>query len=51
MDAIKHFKEHVTTLQEVDIGDFRRRMVLYINRLGEEINNDGVIQEIKSMVL
>ena len=51
MNAIKHFKEQIIALQEVDIGDFKRRMILYINRLGEEINNEDAIQEIKSVVL
>ena len=51
MNATKQFKEQVNALQEVDIGDFRRRLILYINRLAENIKADALIKEIKSIVL
>ena len=35
---IKEFKTQVEDLQEVDIGDFRRRLSLYIDRLEEDLD-------------
>ena len=34
---IEEFKNKVSDLQEVDIGDFRRRLSLYIDRLDEDL--------------
>jgi len=50
---IKEFTDKVTYLQEVDIGDFRRRLTLYINRLSEELpdNYQQTIKEMRKLVL
>ncbi len=47
------FKEKITSLQEVDRGDFRRRLTLYINRFSEELpdHSQKIIKEMKSLVL
>ena len=37
-NLIKEFKTKVEDLQEVDIGDFRRRLSLYIDRLEEDLD-------------
>ena len=37
VSLIEDFKNRVLDLQEVDIGDFRRRLSLYIDRLGEDL--------------
>ena len=41
---IQEFINKVTTLQEVDIGDFRRRLSLYITRLEEDLQAQGKIK-------
>ncbi len=43
---IKEFQNKITTLQEVDIGDFRRRLILYINRLEEDLEAKGSVKKI-----
>ena len=50
---IMEFKEKAAHLQEVDRGDFRRRLTLYINRLGEELphNYHKHIEGMKNLVL
>ena len=50
---VAEFKEKVTYLQEVDRGDFRRRLTLYINRLSEELphNYHKHIKDMKNLVL
>ena len=50
---IKEFKDKVTCLQEVDIGDFRRRLTVYINRLSEELpdNYQKTVKEMRDLVL
>ena len=50
---ITEFKEKVAHLQEVDRGDFRRRLTLYINRLSEELphSDHKRITELKNLVL
>lgn len=50
---IGEFKDKVTHLQEVDRGDFRRRLVVYINRLGEELpdNHQQHVKEMRNLVL
>ena len=37
VSLIEEFKNKVSDLQEVDIGDFRRRLSLYIDRLDEDL--------------
>ena len=51
--CIAEFKKKITYLQEVDIGDFRRRLTMYINRLGEELpdNYQQTVKEMKNLVL
>ncbi len=50
---IAEFKEKVIYLQEVDMGDFRRRLTVYINRLSEELpdNSQKIVKEMKNLVL
>lgn len=50
---IAEFKEKAVHLQEVDRGDFRRRLTLYINRLSEELphNSQKTVKEMKNLVL
>lgn len=50
---IADFKEKVIHLQEVDRGDFRRRLTLYINRLSEELshNDQEQVKDMKNLVL
>lgn len=43
---IQDFQEKVQNLQEVDVGDFRRRLDLYINRLKEDITLSKELQEL-----
>ena len=38
---IQEFIHKTKTLQEVDIGDFRRRLSLYITRLKEDLQAQG----------
>ena len=46
---VLEFKEKITSLQEVDRGDFRRRLTLYINRFSEELpdHSQKIIKEMK----
>ena len=39
-NLINEFKEKVQNLQEVDIGDFRRRLSVYIYRLNEDLSTN-----------
>ena len=53
---INEFKEKVQNLQEVDIGDFRRRLSVYIYRLDEDMDiNDPkkkqILDQMKNIVL
>lgn len=52
---IQEFESQINSLQEVDIGDFRRRLTLYINRLQEELPQKPsitkTIEEMKHAVL
>ena len=54
-NPIQEFKTQVTSLQEVDIGDFRRRLSLYISRLEEKLPYKQpittVIEKMKHTVL
>ena len=46
-EQIQEFQNKVENLQEVNIGDFRRRLDLYINRLDEDL---GSKEEIKNFI-
>ncbi len=53
MSAVEEFKNQIQSLQEVDIGDFRRKIILYINRLHEATGEkySKTIHEMKKTVL
>ena len=53
MQEIEKFKEQIQSLEEVDIGDFRRRAILYINRFHEQTNEQylDVIEKMKKVTL
>ena len=54
MDSrLVELKEKISSLQEVDRGDFRRRLTVYINRLSEELpdHSQKTLREMKSLVL
>lgn len=38
MNLIDDFKNQIILLQEPELGDFRRRATLYINRLSEQMH-------------
>lgn len=49
MKNIDELKDKVQNLQEVDIGDFRRRLSMYIYRFTEELDPSIHSQQIKSL--
>ena len=53
MKAAEEFKNKIQSLHEVDIGDFRRKTTLYINRLHEATGEQypKTIEEMKKTVL
>lgn len=40
MDIIEEYKNKILHLQEAEMGDFRRRSALYLNRLSENFQGE-----------
>ena len=53
MQELEKFKEQIQSIQEVDIGDFRRKAVLYINRFYEQTGekHPRILKQMKKVVL
>lgn len=55
MDLIEEVKNQIKNIHEPEMGDFRRRSALYINRLAEQVDKDqkklAKVHEIREKIL
>ncbi len=56
-DIITTFSDQIRSLHEVDYGDFKRKISLYVRRMAEKFNPDqtrsvlDVLQQLNTLVL
>lgn len=56
-DIISSFSDQIRTLHEVDYGDFKRKIALYVRRLHQKLDQDqarvvlDVLQQMNTLVL